>query len=241
MSAKAKHKGHGWWPYLGPYIAFLLAAQFGAAFPDSWQPAMLIVKPMIPFGLIIYFAVQGRYATEWASVQFRPVFALADVAVGLALTVLWMAPYLLIDALPRPEPEDGFDIEMAGQSAVFTILCMRMFGYAIVTPIFEELFIRSFVLRYADCYLRPGDFRNIPLARYTLRSLVSSSIIFTMGHAPWEYWVCLPWVALSTAWFYWRKDMGSTVLVHATTNASILIYVYVVTEGVPGLPLWVFV
>ena len=241
MSTRQKRDGHGWWPYLGPYIAFLLSAQISGELPDAWQPALLIIKPAIPFGLILYFAAQGRYATEWASVQFRPLWALLDIAVGLALTVVWMAPYLLIDSMPRPDPEDGFDIHMAGESMAFTILLMRMFGYAIVTPIFEEIFIRSFVLRYADCYLRSGDFRDIPLARYSLRSFVSTSIIFTMGHNPWEWWVCLPWVAASTGWFYLRKDMGSTVLVHATTNASILIYVYVVTGGVPGLPLWVFV
>jgi CAAX prenyl protease-like protein len=241
MNSDEERIGHGWWPYLGPYIAFLLSAELTNSFPDSWDPALLVIKPAIPLGLILYFAARGRYATEWASVRFRPVWALLDVAVGLVLTLVWMAPYLYIAALPRPDPAEGFDVNMAGESMAFAILLLRMFGYAIVTPIFEEIFIRSFVLRYSDCYLRPGDFRDIPLARYSLRSFVATCIIFTMGHAPWEYWVCLPWVALSTAWFYLRKDMGSAVLVHATTNASILIYVYLKTGGVSGLPLWVFV
>jgi hypothetical protein len=62
-----------------------------------------------------------------------------------------------------------------------------------------------------------------------------------VAHAFWEWWVAVPWIVATNLWFYLRKDIGSTILLHASTNASILIYVAVVTEGVPGLALWVFV
>lgn len=231
--------GHGWWPYLGPYLAFMLGAQLSGELPDAWQPAMLVVKPMLPGGLILYFFLRGDYP-ELRAMKFRPGWALADIALGVLLAVQWVGPYLLIDALPRPDPEDGFNPQMAGESMLATILAIRMIGFAVVTPVFEELFIRSFVMRYSDCYMRPGDFRDIALARYTLKSFVSTVVIFTVAHAFWEWWVAVPWVVATNLWFYLRKDIGSTILVHASTNASILIYVVVATEGVPGLALWVF-
>jgi len=239
-ASAGKREGHGWWPYLGPYLAFLVASQLSGEFPDSWQPALLVVKPALPAGLILYFFLQGAYP-ELRSMKFRPGWALLDIAFGVLLAVQWMGPYLLIEGLERPDAEDGFDPHMAGVAAAGTILGLRMFGYAVVTPIFEELFIRSFVMRYADCYMRPGDFRDIPIARYTLRSFWSTVVIFTVAHAPWEWWVSVPWVIATNLWFYWRKDMGAPILVHAATNAAILLYVIWVTDGFPGHPLWVFV
>ncbi|MFT5443866.1 MAG: CAAX prenyl protease-like protein [Myxococcota bacterium] len=235
-----EREGHGWWPYLGPYLAFLLAAQLGGEFPDSWQPALLVIKPMLPGGLILYFFLRGDYP-ELRAMKLQPGWNLLDILLGVVLAVQWMGPYLLIDMLPRPEPEDGFNPHMAGESMMLTILAIRMLGYAVVTPIFEELFIRSFVMRYADCYMRPGDFRTIEIARYTLRSFVTTVVVFTVAHAFWEWWVAVPWVVATNLWFYLRKDMAAPILVHASTNASILIYVTVATSGVPGHALWVFV
>lgn len=231
--------GHGWWPYLGPYLAFMLGAQLAGEFPSAWQPAMLVVKPSLPAGLILYFFLRGDYP-ELRAMKFRPGWALLDVAFGVLLAVQWMGPYLLIDALPRPSAEDGFNPQIAGETMVAAILSIRMIGFALVTPIFEELFVRSFVMRYADCYLRPGDFRKIEIARYTLRSFISTVLIFTVAHAFWEWWVALPWIVATNLWFYLRKDMSSAILVHAATNASILIYVVLATGGVPGHALWVF-
>ncbi len=233
-------EGHGWWPYLGPYLAFLVSSQFAGEFPASWQPVLLVVKPAIPGGLILYFFLRGDYP-ELRAMKLHPVWTLLDIAFGVLLAVVWMAPYLLIEGLDRPAAEDGFDPHMAGAGAVTTILALRMIGFGVVTPIFEELFIRSFVMRYADCYLRAGDFRDIPLARYTARSFWSTVVIFTVAHAPWEWWVCVPWIIATNLWFYWRKDIGSPILVHAATNASILVYVTWVTGGFPGHPLWVFI
>ena len=235
-----KQEGHGWWPYLGPYLTFLLSSQIGGEFPDSWQPAMLVVKPALTGGLIAYFWLNGAYP-ELRAMRFKPGWALLDILLGIVLAVQWMGPYLLIDALPRPDAEDGFNPQMAGEDMVLTILAIRMIGFALVTPLFEELFIRSFVMRYADCYMRAGDFRKIEIARYTLRSFVSTVVIFTVAHAFWEWWVAVPWVIATNLWFYLRKDMSAPILVHASTNASILIYVVLATEGVPGHPFWVFV
>lgn len=234
-----RQPGHGWWPYLGPYLAFLLASQLSGEFPESWQPALLVFKPAMPASLILYFALRGDYP-ELRAMKFHAGWALLDIGVGVALAVLWVGPYLIIEALPRPGADEGFNPLMAGESMVGAILALRMIGFALVTPVFEEIFIRSFVMRYADCYMRPGDFRDIPIARYSLRSFLSTVVIFTIAHAFWEWWVAVPWIVATNLWFYLRKDMSAAILVHAATNLSILIYVVIATGGVPGRALWVF-
>ncbi len=220
------HEGHGWWPYVVPYAGFLLMTEFGGRLPESAGPWLLGIKPALVLGLILWFRARGAYP-EWR----RPpedgkggallgMGGLLDVAVGLALTVVWVLPFLLIPAM-RPEPGGEFDPAMAGAAMVPLILALRLFGYALVTPIFEELFIRSFVMRMADAW-EVADFRDLPIARYTLRSMVVTTVIFTAGHVPWEWWVCVPWVVFSNLWFYCRKSLSSVMLVHGVTNGALL-------------------
>lgn len=214
-------EGHGWWPYVGPYLTFMLLSEFGARLPDAAAPYLLFVKPAIVLGLILWFRSRGAYP-EWRGEGARIgwVGGALDVAVGLALTVVWVMPYLLIPAL-RPEPGGEFDPNMAGEQYAALILMLRLFGYALVTPLFEEIFIRSFVMRMADAW-EVEDFRDLPIARYSARSLVITTIIFSAGHVPWEWWVCVPWVVLSSLWFYRRKSLSSVMLVHGVTNAALL-------------------
>ena len=136
--------------------------------------------------------------------------------------------------------------EQLGASGVGLALGLRLFGYALVTPLFEETFFRSFVMRYSVVYRKRGDFRQVPLARYTRASFVATTIVFTMGHVPWEWWVAVPWIAITNLWFYYRKDLYAVILVHATTNAAILIAAVLLTgrfldgDGNP-ISLWFFV
>lgn len=214
-------EGHGWWPYVLPYASFLLLSELGARLPEAADPVMLGVKPAIVLGMILWFRARGAYP-EWrgAGARIGGIGGLMDVAVGLALTAVWVAPYLLFPSL-RPDPGSAFDPAMAGERWIPLIVGLRLFGYALVTPLFEELFIRSFVMRMADAW-EVRDFRDLPIARYSLRSMLVTVVIFTAGHVPWEWWVCVPWVVLTNLWFYHRKSLSAVMLVHGVTNAALL-------------------
>lgn len=229
-------QGHGWWPYLGPYLAFLAAVEMGARLPAEAAPWLLFLKPLAPLLTIVYHWRKGAYP-ELRSAGLSLSGASQDILVGLALTGVWIAPYVLFDGLRLGDPliasglpdflradtSDPFDPRMLGSSGVMLVLAGRMFGYALVTPLFEELFIRSFVMRYSEVYPGRGDFRDVPLAHYTLRSFLATTIIFTLGHVPWEWWVAVPWIALSNLWFYRRRNLWALILVHGVTNASLLL------------------
>jgi CAAX prenyl protease-like protein len=205
-----------------PYLAFLLLSELGGRLPDAAAPWMLWIKPSITLGLILWFRQRGDYP-EWrgAGAQIGWIGGIQDIAVGLALTFIWVAPYLAFPEL-RPEPGGEFDPRMAGESLVPVILVLRLFGYALVTPLFEELFIRSFVMRLADVWETDRDFRDQPIARYTRRSALVTTVVFTLGHVPWEWWVCVPWILLSNLWFYRRRSLSAIMLVHGVTNAALL-------------------
>jgi CAAX prenyl protease-like protein len=232
--------GHGWWPYVAPYLAFLGTVEVTGRM-DDLAAVGLFLKPAVPGLLMIYFARGGAYP-ELRGPSLDAGLRLLDVAVGMALAVLWVAPFVFVEAI-RPEATP-FDPKQLGTDAVALVLGLRMLGYGLVTPFFEEIFIRSFVMRYADVFQQRGDFRDIPLARFTRVSFVTSIVVFTMGHVPWEWWVAVPWVVLTNLWFYYRKDLYAVIVVHAATNASLLVGAWLYGDrfgGANPISLWLFV
>ncbi len=227
-----------------PYLAFLGTAEVVRRLPDEWAPIGLLLKPAVPGILMLYYFSRGAYP-ELRGVALRGGGRLLDVAVGIGLAGLWMAPFVFVAAL-RPVEPDLFDPQQLGPDRVAWVLGLRMLGYGLVTPFFEELVVRSFVMRYADVFRTRGDFRDVPLARFTRTSFLTTIVVFTAGHVPWEWWVAVPWVALTNLWFYYRKDLHAVILVHAATNATILVVALLYGEtftdaGGKPISLWFFV
>jgi CAAX prenyl protease-like protein len=240
----AKRKGHGWGAYFWPYLSFLAIIEISNRLPEAAAPALFPLKVAIPLGLLIFYFKRGHYP-ELRGNHFTFAGVLQDVAVGVAGAALWMAPYLLSDSM-RPADAEGFDREMFGSSLVWLALGIRAVGYGVATPFIEELFVRSWLVRYIDVFDRGGDFRAVPIAKYTLRSFAVVVVWFTLSHVPWEWPVAAAWVVVTQLWFYHRRQIGSLVIVHAASNLGILIFV-VLCEGMVrdgnGIPidLWFFV
>ncbi len=215
-------RSSGWAPYWAPMLAFLLTVEIGARLPDALQPLLLVVRVAAPLGFLVYFLRRRAYP-ELAGARWGSGWWLADVAVGLAGAALWIVPFLVWDAL-RPDTA-GFDPGQLGAEGAWLALSLRAIGYAAVTPFVEELFVRSWLIRYVDVFDRRRDFRAVPIARFTWRSFLVVTAYFVFTHAQWEWGVMLAWTLLTMGWFYWRGHLAPLVLAHAVTNAAILGFV----------------
>ncbi len=226
-----------------PFFGFLLLVSFGANLSEATQPAWLVVKVAVPGGLFLWFALRGAYP-ELRGFRFSARGVAADVGIGLLGAAVWVAPYLVFDSL-RPEP-GGFDVELFGAGREWLALAVRGIGYALVTPFVEELFMRSWLLRYAEVFDRSTDFRDVPIAHFSWRSFTIVVLFFMASHLPWEWWVMSIWTVGTMLWFYHRKHIVSLIVVHAVTNAAILGFAawgdgrFVDAEGAP-ISLWFFV
>jgi CAAX prenyl protease-like protein len=236
-------RGHGWWPYWLPFFGFLLLVSFGGGLPEAAQPAWLVLKVAVPGAVFLAFALRGAYP-ELRGFRATPGGVALDVGVGLAGAVLWVAPYLIFDSL-RPGAE-GFDPGLFGSGREALALGVRAAGYALVTPFVEELFMRSWLLRYVEVFDRRGDFRDVPIAHFSWRSFLVVVAFFLASHVPWEWWVMSVWAVGTMLWFYHRKHIVPLIIVHAVTNASILAFAiwgegrFVDASGAP-ISLWFFV
>jgi CAAX prenyl protease-like protein len=238
-----QRRGHGWGPYWLPMLSFFLVVEIGGRAPESAQLAFLLLKVLVPGGIFLGYALRGAYP-ELRGFQPTAGGLLLDVAVGLVGAVIWVAPFVLFDGL-RPE-EPGFDAASYGSAAAGTALAIRAVGYAGVTPFVEELFVRSWLLRYVDVIDTRNDFRSVPIARFSWRSFIVVTIYFVFSHLPWEWGVMFLWTLLTMAWFYHRRHIVPLIVVHAVTNGAIFLFV-VLCDGrftdAAGAPidLWFFI
>jgi CAAX prenyl protease-like protein len=238
-----RRPGHGWWPYLAPMFTFLLLVEAGGRASPAWVPVFAVAKVLVPFAVLLYHAHRSGYPVlrglRWNAKDFS-----LDVLVGVLGAALWVAPYLWI-ASARPGPDVAFDPQQLGPSREWLALGLRAFGYAVVTPFAEEIFVRGWLARYLDVFDGSGDFRDVPIARYSFRSFAVVVIFFTVSHQPWEWPVAIGWILLTQAWFYHRKHLLPLVLVHAVSNLSIFLFVVLADgkltnpDGSP-LSLWFF-
>lgn len=223
-------------PYLVPYAAFLALVELGAP---------LALRVALPLVLFAFFALRGDFP-ELRGYRWRSPGVLADVLFGLAVAALWIGPYLLWDALARPTAGEGFDPAAPfGEERRGLALAVRLVGFAGVTPFIEELFVRSFLLRYLDVFDRGGDFREVPVGRFAWRSFLATSLYFGFSHRPWEWPVAFPTGVLLNLWLYRRGQLGSVILAHAVANAAIWAAVVlapgsVATRGGAALDPWIF-
>ena len=216
-------EGHGWWPYFVPYVSFMLLSELGGRLPESAGPVLLVLKAVVPAAaLAYYFFVRNAYP-ELRSYR-ADAWAFADIGVGMLLAVAWVAPFVFIASL-RPEDQSGFDPWMLGDSFTMEALGLRMLGYGFVTPLFEELFVRSWAMRYAEVAGVRGDFRGVPIARYSRVGFGTAFVLLMITHVPFEWVVMAPWAIVSTLWLYYRRDLMAVVVLHGATNATILIFV----------------
>ncbi len=216
-------------PYLAPYAAFLALVELQARLPAA-AAVLFPLRVAVPAALLAFFWRRGAYP-ELRGYALA-AGTLADIGVGLAIAVLWVGPYLLWPSLARGA---AFDAELMGEGGRALVLGLRLAGFALVTPFVEELFVRSFLLRFAEVFERDGDFRREPIARFAWRGFLVTALWFTFSHAPWQWWVALPTGVALNAWLYQRGHLVACVVAHAVANAAIWALVVL-----GPTPLWEF-
>jgi hypothetical protein len=242
----------GWVPYFVPMFAFLIIVEIGARVPEAAKPWLLLLQVAVPGWLFLRYARRNAYP-ELRSFAARPAALALDVAVGLAVTALWVGPFLL-GWLSPPEEDVAFDPNLAGEALRPFVLGVRLAGFALVTPFVEELFVRSFLLRGAELVRvsRRGieldetrDFRDLPIGRFTWWSFGVTVLYFTGSHLGFELPVALATGILYNLWLYHRRHLGATILAHAVTNASLFTLVTLASGRIPDgrggfFDLWYF-
>jgi CAAX prenyl protease-like protein len=146
---------------------------------------------------------------------------LASVGLGLLVFVLWIsldAPWMQLS-----EPSATFlPLDLQGQ-LIWPLVITRWIGAALIVPVMEELFWRSFLMRW----LEEPNFEAVPVSRVSFRAIILSTFVFTLAHT---LWLAAILAGLAYAMLYKHTGkLWTAVIAHAVTNGALGIWV--VTNG----------
>jgi len=211
-------------PYLAPYLIYVALSSVPASVVD---PAISqAVKLAATAALLLWFHRQYRFGPFRL---FHAVAALLALPVALAA---WICPFYLLDALgvaaiPGAENSQPFS------SAYFYL---RLVNSTILVAVFEELFIRVYVMGWlhqagaqrgdkgtVSAILDTLDQRPTALAALPLNafSVIGATIVFAAGHSGREY-LSAACYFLFTTWLYRKTgSLWVCILVHGLVNLVI--------------------
>jgi len=146
---------------------------------------------------------------------------LLAVAAGLAVFVLWIsldAPWMRLG-----EPSASFVPVDDNGRLLWALIAVRWVGATLVVPVMEELFWRSFLMRWIDNV----RFEAVMPQAATLKAIVLSTFVFTLAHT---LWLAAAIAGLAYAWLYVRTGkLWVPIVAHAVTNG--VLGVWVVAAG----------
>ena len=207
-----------------PFAAFMLLLGLRGALPadGSWG-----IDPRWVYAVTV-LVVGGLLAWWWRdygelSTQLRPTLQEAGLAISVGVLVfgLWIkldAPWMRLGEATAPfVPLDG-----QGE-LMWPLIGVRWIGAALLVPVMEELFWRSFLMRWIE----NGQFEAVLPQRVGLKAVLLSTFVFVLAHT---LWLAAIIAGLAYAWLYVRSGkLWLPVIAHAVTNG--LLGVWVVMTG----------
>jgi CAAX prenyl protease-like protein len=188
------------------YLAFLAIAPWLQTYlPDSrWLYPVKVASVAVALGLLWPQFDELRYSWRTATQDW-----LLALAVGAGIFLLWInldQPWASIGE------STGFDPRKATGKIDYALAAIRIAGASLVVPVMEELFWRSFIMRWTE----QTEFRSLPPQAVAWRGLLVSSVLFGFEH---NLWLAGILAGLAYGLLYRRSgNLWSPIIAHAVTN-----------------------
>ena len=221
LAADTPLLGRAAWVRILPFGAFIFFIILGDMLERAGvqRAALRWLYPVQAGSVALLLACFWRHYHELHVPLPNPVRLLACIGAGVLVLVLWIhldAPWMTIGLGEGYNPSTNGEID-------WLLVAIRIAGAALVVPIMEELFWRSFLMRWID----DADFEAVAPARVGLKGLLVSSVLFGFEHSLWLAGIV---AGLAYAFLYMRyRNLWSAVLAHAVTNG--LLGAWVVATG----------
>lgn len=183
--------------------------------PESALLYIYPVKVVVVGGLLLLFF---RHYSEFRLSDIKSLrHSAASILLGIVVFILWINmdwPFASFGS------NHGFNPNLVVNDAsrLFLII-FRFAGAVLVVPVMEELFWRSFLMRYI---INP-DFECVRIGTFTLASFLIGSVLFGLEHH-----LVVAGIMAGMAYsllLYWTKSIVQCTLSHAVTNLALGLYV----------------
>ncbi len=212
------------WRRILPFAVFMVLLAL-RGFAPRWQALPFDPRWLYGLTLPVVGGMLLWWWREWGELtrQNLPTAAQAawSVLIGVVVFGLWIhldAPWMQIG-----ESAASFVPLDAHGARIWPLITLRWIGASLVVPVMEELFWRSFLMRW----LQQPDFAALAPQRVGARALLLSTFVFVLAH---PLWLAAALAGLAYGALYIRTGrLWTAVLAHAVTNG--LLGVWVVHSG----------
>lgn len=211
------------WPRILPfaaYMAFIAVDPFVVS--DSGESPLWLY----PIKITLVLALLVFYAKEYEELWVKPVLDLRElvltVSVGVIVYVLWVRmdfPW----AMQGPLGE-GYNPRRVEGALVFVYMGIRIIGASVIVPVMEELFWRSYIIRY----IISPDFKSVALGTATALSCAVTVALFGVEHNLW-----LAGMMAGLAYnllLYKTRRLWPCIIAHGITNLLLAFHVVLTQE-----------
>jgi CAAX prenyl protease-like protein len=210
------------WVRILPFAAYLFFIVAGDVLERLGVPAEALrwIYPLKIAAVALLLALFWRRYAELGLEQLErirhaPVAGVTALATGVLVLLLWIsldAGWMIIGS------PSGFDPRSHGQMD-WLLVAIRIAGAALVVPVMEELFWRSFLMRW----VASPDFESVEPSQLGIKSFGITVVLFGFEHNLW-----LAGIVAGAAYslLYMRhRNLWSPILAHAVTNGLLGIWV----------------
>ncbi len=196
------------------YLLFILVADVLERVGVS-AAALRWLYPVKIVAVLVTLVICWREYQELHRWRLSPIGAGGAVLVGLVVFALWISlssGWMLIGS------PAGFDPRTDGQ-VDWLLVGLRIAGAALVVPVMEELFWRSFLMRWLD----NTDFLSVDPAKVRVSSVAIAAVLFGFEHNLWLAGI-VAGVAYSVLYMR-QRSLWSAIAAHAVTNAVLGVWI----------------
>lgn len=195
-------------PFAG-YVFFMLLADVLAWLGWNAQELRWLYVIKITAVVVLLWKFWGRYTELLRPTRLNTRTWLTALLVGVVVFGVWIN---LTNGWMTTGHSDGFDPRQ-GDALNPVLVMMRWAGAALVVPVMEELFWRSFLMRW----LSHANFAALDPAQISLRALVLTALLFAVQHHLWLAGL-IAGMAYGGLYIYCRS-LWPCIVAHAVTNA----------------------
>jgi len=210
---KVWHLG-GVWKYVFPFAIYLVMSDLTRVILPGFEECHIYITYCLRTITVGYILIRYRSLyTELARWRLDGT----SVLIGVIICILWVGLEGLYPVFSSADSH--YDPTIFDTVTMIFLILVRFAGSVFVAPLIEELFCRSFLMRYAI----DSKWQDVPIGAYTLGSFVIVTMFFGFSHSRW-----LPGIltaVLLNLLLYRTKNLSSCVVAHATTNLLLLMYV----------------
>ena len=212
-----------------PFACYMAFIGIGALFPtDATEPSSNMILWLYPIKVTFVAILLAFYWNQYTELKEKPLASPADIGLALCVGLLVYLAWVRMDFpwARQGEQGPGYNPFLAGSNLGIALAAIRLFGASVIVPIMEELFWRSFIIRY----IISPNFISVRLGKYTSLSFFITVLLFGVEHNLW-----LAGILAGAAYnllLYRTRRLWPVILAHGLTNLILGLHVLVKQEWI---------